>query len=81
MTFSQHQTEARTKNPSWLVNLQKNSNVVIRVRNKKLNAVAVPVDRTYRSDLWDQLISSLPFYSNYQTRTRREIPMVRLRVK
>ncbi len=69
------------KNPSWFLNLQKNPDVVIRVRHKKLNAVATQVDRTSKARLWAQLISLSPFYSNYQARTSREIPMVRLRVK
>lgn len=69
------------KNPSWFTNIQKNPEVIISIRDKKLNALGATVDKTTKDRLWAQLISSEPWYANYQTRTTREIPMVMLRAR
>ncbi len=68
------------KNPSWFVNIQRNPEVSIRLRTKKIRASAVAADDVTRSLLWAQLISSSPRYAGYQRRTKRQIPMVILKV-
>src|SRR5688572_4630282 len=60
------------KNPAWFMNIQKNPEVSIRLGGKKLTARALKVDGALRASLWLKLISSAPWYANYQKRTKRE---------
>ena len=68
------------KNPSWFINIQRNPEAYIRLGGKKMKAYAAMADGATRTLLWAQLISSAPWYANYQKRTKRQIPMVILRL-
>jgi deazaflavin-dependent oxidoreductase (nitroreductase family) len=68
----------RDRHPAWLFNLLNNPQVRVQVKNKQMNALAEVVDAEKKRALWAQLIQELPFFEEYQRRTRREIPMVLL---
>ncbi len=69
------------KHPAWYLNLTDraaNPTVHVRVRGSSYDADAVVLTGEERERTWTALVTDRPHYANYQTRTVREIPVVRL---
>ena len=69
----------RPSNPAWYRNLQSHPVALIQVNNRKLRVKAETVPAEARASLWPKLTAMYPGYTDYQARTRREIPVVILR--
>ena len=65
-----------SSNPGWFFNLRSNPYAVIQVKDKRIPVLAEVADPEKKGALWTQLVASLPFYEQYQRKTKREIPMV-----
>ncbi|HEV3102601.1 MAG TPA: nitroreductase family deazaflavin-dependent oxidoreductase [Candidatus Dormibacteraeota bacterium] len=74
------------KNPSWFGNIKANPEVEIEVANaggtEKFSARARPVDdRAERDRLYEKMTMIWPPFADYQARTERLIPVIRLERK
>ncbi|HLI70751.1 MAG TPA: nitroreductase family deazaflavin-dependent oxidoreductase [Ktedonobacteraceae bacterium] len=67
------------KNPGWFFNIRSNPRATIQVKDKRLDVAGEVAGSEKRAELWARLTAALPFYGDYQKRTKREIPMVILR--
>lgn len=67
--------------PAWFHNLaDRDANATIRVRERaeEFDARADVLDGGDRERVWDQLTTDRPFYLDYQAKTERLIPLIRL---
>jgi deazaflavin-dependent oxidoreductase (nitroreductase family) len=67
------------KNPAWYHNLRAHPDVVIRDRERVFWAHATVVSDEERPNVWAAVVADAPWYAQYQTRTTRTIPLIRLR--
>ena len=67
------------RHPDWFFNVQSLPQVIIKVQDTQLSAVAEVAGPEKRKELWARLLSLAPLYSGYEKHTSREIPMVILR--
>lgn len=65
--------------PAWWLNLQANPHAVVQVHDQRFDVEAelAPADR--RAELWRKLVEMYPYFTGYQQRTSRQIPVVLLR--
>lgn len=64
------------QHPAWWLNLQHNQHAVVQVMNRKVEVRAKLVEPSQRELLWKRLVAMYPPFAEYQTRTRREIPII-----
>ncbi len=70
----------RPQNPLWYGNLTADPSVTIQDRAEIFSGVAETVaDGEERDRLWAQMVAIYPPYDEYQTKTERQIPIVRVR--
>ena len=62
--------------PHWFLNLQANPAVTIELSGSQYEAGARITDGEEREQLWDEVVSADRSYSEYASRTEREIPVV-----
>lgn len=68
-----------TKHPAWYVNLAKNPDKVwINVDNEKIRVRGESLHCAEREKWCKTIVSAAPGYGEYQVKTDREIPIVRL---
>ena len=67
------------RNPAWYLNLQHNPKVQIQVLSEVLEVTAETAQGEQRQRLWEQFVTEVPGYADYQKRTTREIPVVTLK--
>lgn len=67
------------KHPAWWLNLRANPETRVQVGSRRLAVVAEETAGEDRRRLWERLVAMYPGYANYQRRTKREIPVIRLR--
>ena len=67
------------KHPAWWLNLRANPQTTVRVGSHELEVRAEETGGEDRERLWRRLVAMYPGYAEYQRRTNREIPVVRLR--
>jgi deazaflavin-dependent oxidoreductase (nitroreductase family) len=65
--------------PAWFHNLRANPRATIDVADRRLEVTAEVAGPADRGRLWQRLLELSPGYGQYAQRTRREIPLVRLR--
>ena len=68
-------------NPSWFVNLRDrkaNPRLLCQVQNGKFWSEPEILEGEERDSVWRQLCADRAWYANYQDRTSRKIPLVRL---
>ncbi len=68
-------------NPSWFVNLrdkEANPRLLCQVQDGKFWSEAEILEGDERDFIWEQLCTDRAWYQNYQSRTSRKIPLVRL---
>jgi deazaflavin-dependent oxidoreductase (nitroreductase family) len=69
----------RPANPLWYENLLADSTVTIQVIDQVMTARATTVtDETDRAHLWSTMAELFPNYNDYQGKTERTIPLVRV---
>ncbi len=64
--------------PSWYLNLRDEPRVHVRVMAEVYEADARTLDDDERAALWPHLVAGYPMFADYQGRTERQIPVVRL---
>jgi len=66
------------EHPGWYRNLTANPEVDVQVGTDKFRAKASTVEGAERSKLWEQMVGIYPPYTEYQNKTQRTIPVVKL---
>jgi deazaflavin-dependent oxidoreductase (nitroreductase family) len=66
------------RNPPWYHNLIANPVVTVEVGTEKFKARAAQVSGAERQRLFDTQSRIMPFFDDYQKKTRREIPVLTL---
>lgn len=69
----------RSAHPDWYRNLLHDSNASIQVGNRRMNVDASTMPAAERDRWWPTVVDAYGDYETYQSRTDREIPVVRLR--
>ncbi|WP_327150017.1 nitroreductase/quinone reductase family protein [Nocardia sp. NBC_01329] len=65
--------------PAWYGNLRDNPAVEVSFRNGPRRAMTAHIlTAEQRAPLWSRIVAEYPTYGDYQKRTTREIPLVRL---
>jgi deazaflavin-dependent oxidoreductase (nitroreductase family) len=67
--------------PGWFKNLSADPNVRVQVGDKRFDAIAAVTSGPERERLWQLMVKALPLYSEYQTKTTRQLPVVLLTPK
>ncbi|MFJ8949369.1 MULTISPECIES: nitroreductase family deazaflavin-dependent oxidoreductase [unclassified Streptomyces] len=67
------------RHPEWYLNLQANPDVRLRVETERFTARAETLSAQDKARVWDSLVELFPQYADYQKKTSRDIPVVRLR--
>jgi len=62
--------------PNWYLNLSENPEVEVQVGADKFAAIAHTAAAEEKARLWPLMVSVFPTYARYQTKTKREIPVV-----
>jgi len=70
----------RDHNPAWYSNLVREPSVEVTIGRQSFPASAATVDRRDRERLWPRVVAAYSGYAEYQSRTSREIPIVRIRI-
>ncbi len=69
----------RPQNPLWYNNLAAEPRVGVQIRDVVYDGVAETVeDPADRAELWAQMVTIYPPYDEYQAKTERQIPVVRV---
>lgn len=67
------------QNPAWFNNLTANPDVGVQLGADKWQARAeIVADRAERDRLWNDITQAMPNFAEYQKKTERVIPVVRL---
>jgi deazaflavin-dependent oxidoreductase (nitroreductase family) len=66
------------QHPGWYVNLRADPKAEVEIGNSRFAVVAREVGEEERAALWPRLVAMYPPYEEYQRRTTRRIPVVRL---
>lgn len=67
------------KHPAWYLNLTANPDVEVQVGPETFAATAETLQGDERARAWEQMVALFPQYADYERKTDREIPVVRLR--
>lgn len=67
------------KHPAWFLNLKANPDVVVRDKSSVFWARASEVEGEERQAIWGKVVEDSPWYGDYQEKTSRQIPVVRLK--
>jgi deazaflavin-dependent oxidoreductase (nitroreductase family) len=66
------------RHPEWYLNLRREPKVWIRRNADFFQATAQPVEGPERDLLWEIVVARAPNFADYQAKTQRSIPLVRL---
>ncbi len=64
--------------PDWYHNIVANPNIDVEVRVEKFQAEANVAQEPERTNLYQKMASQYPFFNEYQQKTERIIPVVKL---
>jgi F420H(2)-dependent quinone reductase len=64
------------QNPTWWLNLQSSGEGLVQVMRDTVRVRAQVAPPEARAELWQRLSVMYPYFTDYQTRTSREIPIV-----
>ena len=67
------------EHPEWYLNLRKNPKVKVQIGRETKAVIAERASAEERARLWPLVTEMYSQYNDYQTRTKREIPVVILR--
>ncbi len=65
-------------NPAWYYNVIEHPEVTVNRRGVETEMIACEVDATERTGLWPRLVAMYADFTDYQERTERTIPVIRL---
>lgn len=66
------------QHPAWFHNLSADPQVEVQLRGDKYRARAVVLPSAERDAVWQRLVTAMPGFGEYQKKTSRVIPVVRL---
>jgi deazaflavin-dependent oxidoreductase (nitroreductase family) len=66
------------KHPDWYWNLRKNPVVTVEIGTEKYQAKATPLDGEERNSLFAKQKEAMPVFADYESRTKRVIPVIAL---
>ena len=66
------------KQPDWYWNLLKNAVVTVEIGTEKYQATATPLEGEERDRLFARQKEAMPVFAEYETRTKRVIPVIAL---
>ncbi|MYW63329.1 nitroreductase family deazaflavin-dependent oxidoreductase [Streptomyces sp. SID8379] len=66
------------QHPLWYLNIEANPDVRLRVGTERFTARAETLTPEDKARVWDSLVELFPRYADYQKKTSRDIPVVRL---
>ncbi|MFJ8027745.1 nitroreductase/quinone reductase family protein [Streptomyces sp. NPDC096311] len=67
------------KNPAWYHNLAAHpGQVQVQIGSRKVDVVAEQLHGEEREEAWRQITSAVPRFAQYQVKTDRELPIIRL---
>jgi len=67
------------KHPAWMYNLARHPDQVgVEIGNQKVKVTPETLKGEARTRAWQRVIAQVPAYASYETKTDREIPVVRL---
>jgi deazaflavin-dependent oxidoreductase (nitroreductase family) len=67
------------KHPAWMYNLARNPDKVwVQIGNRKVKVTPETLTGEDRARAWQRVIAQAPSYAAYESKTDREIPIVRL---
>ena len=69
------------KHPAWFHNVLAHPDVTLEVGTDTYEATATPVDQAERDRLYPTVVERMPGFADYEARTTRVIPIVRLTPK
>ena len=69
----------RSYHPDWYANLKAHSPATVQVVRKRWEVTAEPMAAGERAQWWPRIVDAHDGYADYQARTNRQIPVVRLR--
>src|SRR5581483_9928016 len=70
------------QHPAWFVNLQKTPDVIVQREGDEYAARAVILpEGPERDRVWSRIVAAMPNFGEYQTKTSRVIPVVKLERK
>ena len=64
------------RNPQWYLNLVANPDVELSVNGHTLAMRARTATPEEKTELWPQIVAAGPSYAGYQSKTKRDIPVV-----
>jgi F420H(2)-dependent quinone reductase len=62
--------------PAWYLNLNDNPDATVEVGDREVLVRAEEADSEEKVRLWQKMVEMYPSYDNYQTKTKREIPLL-----
>ncbi|BBX17324.1 hypothetical protein CRI77_05050 [Mycolicibacterium duvalii] len=62
--------------PDWWLNLRANPFAEVQVQKSTFHVEAAQADAAERPELWRRLVQMYPYFTDYQKRTSREIPVI-----
>jgi deazaflavin-dependent oxidoreductase (nitroreductase family) len=68
----------RPNHPEWFENLTADPSVEVQIRGRRFAATATPMAEPDRSVWWNRAVKAHDGYAEYQARTDRVIPVIRL---
>jgi deazaflavin-dependent oxidoreductase (nitroreductase family) len=68
----------RPEHPGWYFNLKAEPSAELTIGSRRFSVVGQRVSEEGKARLWPRLIELYPQYENYQRRTKRLIPVMRL---
>ena len=66
------------KHPAWFLNLRVTPQVWVRRKSDFFEATATILEGNEYHEMWTRIVDWAPGFQNYQDRTERQIPLVRL---
>lgn len=66
----------RDTDPAWWLNLQANPSAEVSVMGTTVRVQAAQASPAERPELWRRLVQMYPYFTDYQRRTKREIPVI-----
>jgi deazaflavin-dependent oxidoreductase (nitroreductase family) len=66
------------KSPAWFHNLKANPDTKIELRGETIRVHATVIPEPERTEIWPRLVDMYAAYADYQAKTERVIPLVRL---
>ena len=62
--------------PVWYLNLKANPDATVEIGDREVRVRAEEVDSEEKVRLWQKMVEIYPTYDDYQTKTKREIPLL-----